>query len=81
MHHGDGGGEGRHQPLGHPQAALGPGHPRSATPTVHLLYDRFSIARELQTQMWAQLCKRTARMARGVVMSNVQVQTSRSEPV
>lgn len=50
---------------------------RSGNPVVHLLYDRFGLAREMQTQMWAQLCNRVARLSGGVVMSNVQVQTNR----
>lgn len=50
---------------------------RSGNPVVHLLYDRFGLAREMQTQMWAQLCNRVARLSGGVVMSNVQVQTNK----
>lgn len=53
---------------------------RSGNPVVHLLYDRFGLAREMQTQMWAQLCNRVARLSGGVVMSNVQVQTNKQDP-
>ncbi len=52
---------------------------RSGNPTVHFLYDRFGLAREMQTQMWAQLCNRVARLSGGVVMSNVQVQTDKQD--
>jgi len=51
---------------------------RSANPVVHFLYDRFGLAREMQTQMWAQLCTRVARLSGGVVMSNVQIQTDKA---
>ncbi|MEZ5409527.1 MAG: DUF1990 family protein [Acidimicrobiales bacterium] len=54
---------------------------RSANPLVHVLYDRFGLAREMQTQMWAQLCNRVARLSGGVVMSNVQIQTDKQELV
>ncbi len=52
---------------------------RSGNTTVHFLYDRFGLAREMQTQMWAQLCNRVARLSGGVVMSNVQVQTDKQD--
>src|SRR6185295_5180237 len=44
---------------------------RSASPRFDLLYDRLALAREIQLYMWARFCRRAAKLARGVVMSDV----------
>jgi hypothetical protein len=48
---------------------------RSASRTFHLLYDRLPIGREMQLHMWASFCEQVARLAGGVVMTSVEVET------
>lgn len=48
---------------------------RSGDRLFHWLYERFPLGRELQLHMWSQFCKRVARAAGGVEMSNVSSTT------
>jgi hypothetical protein len=53
---------------------------RSGDPLFHLLYGRLPIGRELQQHMWAQFCRRVAKVSGGVQMSNTASSTRRLEP-
>jgi hypothetical protein len=46
---------------------------RSGDGMFYWLYERFPLARELQLHMWAHFCERVARIAGGIVMTNVEV--------
>jgi Domain of unknown function (DUF1990) len=48
---------------------------RSGDRMFHILYDRLPVARELQLHMWSQFCERVVRIARGIVMTNVEMHT------
>jgi len=52
---------------------------RSGDPLFHLLYGRLLIGRELQQHMWAQFCRRVAKVSGGVRMSNPASSTRRLE--
>jgi hypothetical protein len=53
---------------------------RSGDPLFHLLYGRLLIGRELQQHMWAQFCRRVAKVSGGVRMSNTASSTRRLDP-
>ena len=52
---------------------------RSGDRSFRLLYDALPVAREAQAFMWAHFCTRMPRLAGGIVMSNVAVNTERHE--
>lgn len=54
---------------------------RSGSTTFHHLYSTVPLAREVQLLMWAQVCRGVARLARGVVMSNVRATTHEVDDV
>lgn len=53
---------------------------RSGDGLFDLLYDRLPIAREVQLHMWAHFCERVARLSGGVVMTNVELHTCKTDP-
>lgn len=52
---------------------------RSGDRRFRLLYDALPLAREAQAYMWSHFCARTPKLANGIVMSNVAVDTRRLE--
>jgi uncharacterized protein (UPF0548 family) len=55
---------------------------RSAGPTVHLLYDRMRMAKEIQLHMWTSMLQRLAEVAGGRVTGGIDIHTRRvTEPV
>jgi uncharacterized protein (UPF0548 family) len=52
---------------------------RSGDDRFRVLYDALPLAREAQAFMWAHFCSRIPKLAQGVVMSNVAVNTARHE--
>jgi uncharacterized protein (UPF0548 family) len=52
---------------------------RSGDNRFRVLYDALPLAREAQAFMWAHFCSRMPKLARGIVMSNVAVNTERHE--
>jgi hypothetical protein len=45
----------------------------------HLLYHRLPLAREMQLHMWSHFCEQVAKLAGGVVMTNVELHTCTRE--
>lgn len=52
---------------------------RSGDERFRILYDALPFGREAQAYMWSHFCARAARLAGGIVMSNVQVNTERHD--
>jgi uncharacterized protein (UPF0548 family) len=52
---------------------------RSGDRSFRVLYDALPLAREAQAFMWAHFCSRMPRLAGGIVMSNVAVNTERHD--
>src|SRR5690349_14908107 len=52
---------------------------RSAGPTVHLLYDRLRMAKEVQLHMWTSMLQRVADVAGGRVTGGIDIHTRRVE--
>lgn len=50
---------------------------RSGDPRFRVLYDTLPLAREAQAYMWSHFCTRAPKLAGGIVMSNVAVNTER----
>ncbi|HEY4277032.1 MAG TPA: DUF1990 family protein [Conexibacter sp.] len=50
---------------------------RSAGPTVHLLYDRMRMAKEIQLHMWTSMLQRIAEVAGGRVTGGIDIHTRR----
>jgi uncharacterized protein (UPF0548 family) len=50
---------------------------RSAGPTVHLLYDRMRMAKEIQLHMWTSMLQRVAEVAGGRVTGGIDIHTRR----
>jgi hypothetical protein len=48
---------------------------RSGDRMFRWLNDHLPVARELQLHMWSHFCERVARIAKGIVMTNVEVHT------
>jgi uncharacterized protein DUF1990 len=48
---------------------------RSSSRTVHLLYSRLRLAKEIQLNMWLRVCEAAARIARGRVDGGVEIGT------
>ncbi len=52
---------------------------RSGDERFRVLYDALFLGREAQAYMWTHFCQRAAKLAGGIIMSNVQVNTERHE--
>lgn len=52
---------------------------RSGDNRFRILYDALFLGREAQAYMWTHFCQRAAKLAGGILMSNVQVNTERHE--
>lgn len=52
---------------------------RSGDRSFRVLYDALPLAREAQAFMWAHFCSRMPKLADGIIMSNVAVNTERIE--
>jgi uncharacterized protein (UPF0548 family) len=50
---------------------------RSAGPTVHLLYDKLRMAKEIQLHMWTSMLQRIAELAGGRVTGGIDIHTRR----
>jgi uncharacterized protein DUF1990 len=50
---------------------------RSAGPTVHLLYDRLRMAKEVQLHMWTSMLQRVADLAGGRITGGIDIHTRR----
>jgi hypothetical protein len=53
---------------------------RSGDRMFRWLYDQLPVAREMQLHMWAHFCERVVRIAKGIVMSNVEMHTCALDP-
>lgn len=53
---------------------------RSGDRMFRCLYDRLPVAREMQLHMWSHFCGRVVRIAKGILMSNVEMHTCTLDP-